>query len=89
MNGADERGSRPIANDTDKAYTIDVSNSSNLGKFYGWPDFYGNAEPVTDPKFKSPRGKEPFTVFDTKSSSSRKAIWSPSRKCGSNPSCNK
>ncbi|MGI8833585.1 MAG: hypothetical protein ACR2IS_13245, partial [Nitrososphaeraceae archaeon] len=59
-NGADERGSRQIAYDPDKAYVIDTSNSSNLGKFYGWPDFAGNAEPVTDPKFQSPSVKEPL-----------------------------
>jgi glucose/arabinose dehydrogenase len=58
VNGADERGSRPIANDTEKIYTINISsssssNSSQLGKFYGWPDFFGNAEPATDPKFQS------------------------------------
>ena len=54
VNGADERGSRPIANDTEKIYQIDISSShsSQLGKFYGWPDFFGNAEPVTDPKFQ-------------------------------------
>jgi glucose/arabinose dehydrogenase len=54
VNGADERGSRPIANDTEKIYSLDISlsNSSQLGKFYGWPDFLGNAEPVTDPKFQ-------------------------------------
>ena len=54
VNGADERGSRPIANDTEKIYQIDISssNSSQLAKFYGWPDFFGNAEPVTDPKFQ-------------------------------------
>jgi len=53
VNGADERGSRPIANDTEKIYSIDISsNSSQLGKFYGWPDFFGNAEPVTDAKFQ-------------------------------------
>jgi hypothetical protein len=36
VNGADERGSRPIANDTEKIYSIDIalSNSSQLGKFY-------------------------------------------------------
>jgi glucose/arabinose dehydrogenase len=56
-NGADERGSRPIANDTEKVYNIDISNSSQLGKFYGWPDFFGNAQPVTDPIFQSPRGE--------------------------------
>ena len=55
-NGADERGSRPIANDTEKVYGIDTSNSSQLGRFYGWPDFFGNAQPVTDPVFQSPRG---------------------------------
>ncbi|MGI9012229.1 MAG: PQQ-dependent sugar dehydrogenase [Nitrososphaeraceae archaeon] len=59
-NGADERGSRQIANDPDKAYLIDISNSSQLGKFYGWPDYAGNAEPVTDPKFKSPNAKDPL-----------------------------
>ena len=62
MNGADERGSRPIKDDNDKAFLIDISNSSNLGKFYGWPDFFGGKElkPVTDPMFKSPRGKQPL-----------------------------
>ncbi len=59
-NGADERGSRPIANDPDKVYRIDISNASSLGKFYGWPDFAGNGEPVTDPKFKSLSAKEPL-----------------------------
>jgi glucose/arabinose dehydrogenase len=61
-NGADERGSRPIKDDSDKAFLIDVSNSSNIGKFYGWPDFFGGKElkPVTDPTFKSPRGKQPL-----------------------------
>ncbi len=28
-NGANERGSRQIANDSDKVYSIDVSNASN------------------------------------------------------------
>src|ERR671919_1970505 len=56
VNGADERGSRPIINDTEKIYSIDVSDPNRLGKFYGWPDFFGNAEPVTDPKFQSPKG---------------------------------
>ena len=62
VNGADERGSRPIANDTEKIYTIDISssNSSQLGKFYGWPDFFGNAEPVTDAKFQSRGSDKPL-----------------------------
>src|SRR5919205_2602703 len=56
VNGADERGSRPIADDTEKVYLIDISNPAKLGKFYGWPDFFGNAQPITDPKFQSPKG---------------------------------
>ncbi len=50
-NGADERGSRRIGNDTDKIYSLDLSNSST--KFLGWPDYFGNGEPVTDKKFVS------------------------------------
>ena len=46
--GADERGSRPIANDNDRLYEIKLNETA----FYGWPDFYRNAEPVTDPKFQ-------------------------------------
>ena len=56
--GADERGSRPIANDSDKIYSIDTSNRSNIGKFYGWPDFFGNAEPVTNHKFQSSKSNQ-------------------------------
>ena len=52
-NGADERGSRRVANDSDKVYTLDVSNPTNLGRFLGWPDFFGNAQPVTDQQFNS------------------------------------
>jgi glucose/arabinose dehydrogenase len=52
-NGADERGSRRVANDSDKVYTVDISNPANLGKFLGWPDFFGDAKPVTDPQFNS------------------------------------
>ncbi|MFL6510096.1 MAG: hypothetical protein ACJ700_02790, partial [Nitrososphaera sp.] len=50
-NGADERGSRRVGNDTDKIYSLDLSNSSM--KFLGWPDYFGNGEPVTDNKFVS------------------------------------
>jgi len=60
MNGIDERGSRNVANDGDKIYLIDVSRPENIGKFYGWPDFFGNAEPVTDPKFASPKNSHPL-----------------------------
>lgn len=58
--GADEIGSRPIANDSDKIYRIDISNKSNIGQFYGWPDYFGNAEPVTDPKFQSSKSDQPL-----------------------------
>ena len=56
-NGADERGSRPIANDTDKVFSIDLTNKTNTTSyptFFGWPDYFGNAEPVeNNSKFKS------------------------------------
>jgi glucose/arabinose dehydrogenase len=62
--GSEERGSRPIKGDDDKIWSIDVSNSSNWGKWYGWPDFFGGKNkqllPVTDPQFKSPRGNQPL-----------------------------
>jgi hypothetical protein len=32
----------------------------NIGQFYGWPDFFGNAEPGTDPKFASPKNSQPL-----------------------------
>ncbi len=64
MNGADERGSRPISNDTDKIYTIDITNSSDIGQWYGWPDFFGNAEPVTLPKFESENQELHFVMKD-------------------------
>jgi glucose/arabinose dehydrogenase len=51
-NGADERGSRPIKDDLDKLQEIRLNATEP--PFYGWPDFFGNAEPVTDPKFQSP-----------------------------------
>jgi glucose/arabinose dehydrogenase len=53
-NGADERGIRPIMDDDDKFQEIRL-NATDGPPFYGWPDFFGSAEPVTDPKFQSPR----------------------------------
>jgi glucose/arabinose dehydrogenase len=52
-NGADERGSRRVGNDSDKVYAIDISNPANVGKWYGWPDYFGYGQPVTDPRFRS------------------------------------
>jgi glucose/arabinose dehydrogenase/plastocyanin len=63
MNGIDERGSRNVANDGDKAYVIDITNSSSFGQFYGWPDFFGNAQPVTDPKFASKENGQPLAFI--------------------------
>ncbi len=64
VDGADERGSRPIANDEDKVYSIDVLNStssnSSSSKFYGWPDYFGNGEPVTSGKFQSNSSTQPL-----------------------------
>jgi glucose/arabinose dehydrogenase len=48
-NGADERGSRPILNDWDKFYEVKLNGTL----FYGWPDFFGNAQPVIDPRLQS------------------------------------
>jgi|GEM_PF-1862181 len=56
VHGADERSSRPIANDTDKFYEVNLGESA----WYGWPDYAGNAEPVTDGKFQSSRSSEPL-----------------------------
>ena len=47
-NGADERGSRPIVDDVDKFYEVKLNSTG----WYGWPDFFGNAQPVTDPLFQ-------------------------------------
>jgi glucose/arabinose dehydrogenase len=52
-NGADERGSRRVGNDSDKVYTIDISKPNDIANWYGWPDYFGNGQPVTDPRFRS------------------------------------
>ena len=71
--GDDERGSRPIANDHDRIYKIDTSNATNIGKFYGWPDyaFAGNINnnnnssemPVTDSVFHSERSNKSLDLL--------------------------
>jgi glucose/arabinose dehydrogenase len=63
MNSVDERGSRNVANSADPIYVIDVSNPNNLGKFYGWPDYFGDAQPVTDPQLKSPLNNQTLTFL--------------------------
>jgi len=49
--GADSRGSRPIANCPDFLYEI------RQGAWYGWPDFFGG-RPVTDPAFRATDASE-------------------------------
>lgn len=48
--------SRPIANDSDKFYEINLIESD--ASRYVWPDFFGNAEPATDEKFQSNMSSE-------------------------------
>jgi glucose/arabinose dehydrogenase len=56
VHGSDERSSRPIFNDTDKFYEIELGEPA----WYGWPDYAGNAEPVTDDRFQSSKGTTPL-----------------------------
>ncbi len=50
--GADDRGSRPVANVPD--FLLEVKE----GAWYGWPDFMG-ATPITDPRFTPVTGDPP------------------------------
>jgi glucose/arabinose dehydrogenase len=44
-------------------YLIDTFNRSNFGKFYGWPDFFGSAQPVTNPQFESPKNNQTLSFL--------------------------
>lgn len=59
VHGADERGARMIANDPDKFYEILLNETA----WYGWPDFAGNGEPVTEGKFQSNMTNESLTFL--------------------------
>ena len=50
--GADDRGSRPVADVPDMLFEV------RAGAWYGWPDFVGDV-PVTDPRFLPRRGAPP------------------------------
>jgi glucose/arabinose dehydrogenase len=50
--GADNRGSRPVANCPDFLFTV------RGGAWYGWPDFFGG-RPATDPCFRNAAGVGP------------------------------
>ena len=83
--GAEERGSRPIKGDDDKIWNIDVSNSTNLGKWYGWPDFFGGKnkelKPVTDPQFRSPRGGSKPLQFLMENHPTNPKLFADARLC--------
>jgi hypothetical protein len=50
--GADERGSRPLAGVPDLLFEV------RPGAFYGWPDFV-DGEPITLPRFRADQGPAP------------------------------
>lgn len=50
--GADDRGSRPVANVPDMLFEV------RPGAWYGWPDFIGDT-PITDPRYQSEQGPLP------------------------------
>ena len=54
--GADDRGSRPVANVPD--FLVEVKE----GAWYGWPDFMG-ATPITDPRFTPVTGDPPSFIL--------------------------
>jgi glucose/arabinose dehydrogenase len=54
--GADDRGSRPVANVPDMLFEV------RPGAWYGWPDFIGNV-PMTDRRFHPERGAAPAFVL--------------------------
>jgi glucose/arabinose dehydrogenase len=57
VNGYDIRGSRPVNDKWDATYHV------HAGTWYGWPDFSATLEPLTDPKFDSPKSlKAPVYV---------------------------
>lgn len=56
VHGADEARSRPIADDEDKFYEVILNETEP--PWYGWPDYFGDAQPVTDPRFQSELSNE-------------------------------
>jgi glucose/arabinose dehydrogenase len=54
--GADERGSRQIANAPDKLWVVEQNG------FYGWPD-YVSGKPVTDAAFAPARARPPQPLW--------------------------
>lgn len=54
--GADDRGSRPVADVPDMLFEV------REGAWYGWPDFIGDA-PITDARFTPLRGEPPTFIL--------------------------
>ena len=54
-----------ITNDNDQLFEIKLNETA----FYGWPDFLGNGEPVTDAKFQV-KNLPPIAICHAKSSTS-------------------
>jgi glucose/arabinose dehydrogenase len=54
--GADDRGSRPVANAPDLLFEI------RGGAWYGWPDYIGG-DPITDARFRPETGLAPAFVL--------------------------
>ncbi len=79
--GADIRGTRPVANDADAIYRLEP------GAWYGWPEFGGDLTRFTDPKFQvaaadSAGGADgPVPVIDLQQS----GLEAPGRSCWSTP----
>jgi glucose/arabinose dehydrogenase len=72
-NGTDQRGSRPINNEDDDLFAINLRQAKRQPEFFGWPDFFDNPQtnqvlPVTDPMF-SVNGTTVQPVFDPSFSS--------------------
>jgi glucose/arabinose dehydrogenase len=72
-NGTDQRGSRPINNEYDDLFAINLRQANRHPEFFGWPDFFDNPQtnqplPVTDPMF-SVNGTTVQPVFDPSFSS--------------------
>ena len=49
MHGADIRGTRPVLDDPDAVYRV------REGAWYGWPDYSGALEPITDSRYRPPQ----------------------------------
>lgn len=54
--GADDRGSRPVANVPDMLFEV------RKGAWYGWPDFVGDT-PITDPRYQPAQGSTPTPLL--------------------------